>query len=124
MTNKNDIGARLRELRDDLGISQQDLADRLGVKRNTIGSWERGIHYPSGEFMARALEWGFDLYYLVTGKRDIQAGGGLTAQETALVDNYRHATEKGRAAARAVLDAFEKPTSPGARRKAAGDKSD
>lgn len=99
----------MRAQREVLGISQQELADRLGVQRNTIGSWERGIHYPSGEFMANALDWGFDLYYLVTGSRSIEAIRELSAREAALLDNYRNASQDGKALAHSVLDVVQKP---------------
>ena len=55
MTNKFDVGSRLREQREGLGITQEELAERLGKTRNTVGAWERGDQYPSGEFYSVAV---------------------------------------------------------------------
>ena len=108
-TNKSDIGARLREQRDGLGITQEELAERLGKTRNTIGAWERGDQYPSGEFYASAPGWGFDVLYILTGSPVASVSGVVNEQEAALLDNYRAADERGRAAARAVLTALAEP---------------
>ena len=116
MTNKFDVGSRLREQREGLGITQEELAERLGKTRNTVGAWERGDQYPSGEFYSVAHAWGFDVLYIVTGQRGLGTVGTLTAEEASIVDHYRAATDGGRAAARAVLDAVEKQPARPAKR--------
>ena len=114
MTNKFDVGSRLREQREALGVTQEELAERLGKTRNTVGAWERGDQYPSGEFYAMAPGWGFDVLYILTGAHGAVAK--MTAEESTLVDNYRSATDGGRAAARAVLDAVgQQPARPAKR---------
>ena len=67
---------------------------------------------------------GLDHLYVLTGQRGLHTVGALTAEESAVLDNYRHATPEGRAAARAVLYAVEKSAPPRPRRKAAGGESD
>lgn len=109
MTKKADIGARLREQREGLGVTQEELAERLGKSRNTIGAWERGDQHPSGEFYSQAHEWGFDVLYILTGARELTPAYGVSEQEAALLDNYRAADERGRAAARAVLSTLAEP---------------
>jgi transcriptional regulator with XRE-family HTH domain len=109
MPNKASIGKRLREQREALGLTQDTLAARLGKSRNTIGAWERGEQYPSAAFMAQAPEWGFDMIYLLTGRRAIEAIRELTADEAALLDTYRGATDDGKALARSVLGMAQKP---------------
>lgn len=125
MSEKNlSLGDRLALERKRMDLDQERLGALLGRSRRTISAWENGAQSPpAADLMAMAVR-GFDVLFLLTGQRSADTVGKLTSEETALVDNYRHATEKGRAAARAVLDAFEKPTPSRGRRKAAGDESD
>ena len=41
-TNKNKIGKRLKELRDELKITQTTLAEECGISQSTYSSYERG----------------------------------------------------------------------------------
>ncbi len=41
--NRNDI----KQLRETLGLSQEELGERIGVDKRTIGSWERGVNFPT-----------------------------------------------------------------------------
>ena len=42
-----ELGARLRELRNNKGFTQQHVADQLGLKnKSTLGSWEVGKSEP------------------------------------------------------------------------------
>lgn len=40
--NINDIGLRIKRLREEKGLTQQDMADALNVKRQTVAQWENG----------------------------------------------------------------------------------
>src|SRR5258708_16392530 len=43
------FGAVLKGFRTRRGLTQQTLAEKLGVRRNTIGSWERGDFLPQSK---------------------------------------------------------------------------
>jgi|GEM_PF-422492 len=38
-----EVGARIRELREDSGLTQAELAKELSVKRETVNQWENGV---------------------------------------------------------------------------------
>lgn len=97
------IFERFREERERLGHSQRTVAELLGASLNTVNNWVRGTSAASAESVARFGDHGADVLYILRGQRTSKPG--LTAEETALLDNYKSADEKGKAAARAVLDA-------------------
>lgn len=102
------IGARIRQIRG--GLTQNAFADRLGMARTTVLRYESGIRPPDAEFIASAAAaFGTDPLWLLTGK---YAGPRvLTAEENALLDNYRAAAESARAALRATSAALaQRPT--------------
>jgi len=40
------IGKKLKRLRVKMGITQEEVAKLINVRRETIGTWERGINIP------------------------------------------------------------------------------
>lgn len=121
--NCSTVGDRLRAERERLGYSQSDFGGLGGQGKTTQINYEKGGTSPTTDYLLALAPHGVDVVYVLTGKRGIDTVGLLNAEEAALVDNYRHATEAGRAAARSVLHAVQKP-SPAARRRAAGGESD
>lgn len=122
MNTNVDIGRRLREERERLQLRQDELADRLCVSRTSQSNYERGERSPDAAYLAAALEAGVDVLYVVTGARaggstvvetGDAAGVALTAQETALLDNYRHSDEAGKRAVEAAAAALAKPVRGG-----------
>ncbi|MCR8956292.1 helix-turn-helix domain-containing protein [Variovorax sp. S2] len=124
--NRAVFAARLREERDRLGLSQAEIAARCGAKPRTYQDWERAVASVSVEFLSTALTTvGLDAVYVLTGVRTpshllpvgdrvvVDAKGKvpryLTPEQEALLDNYNAADERGRAAARSVLDALAQP---------------
>jgi transcriptional regulator with XRE-family HTH domain len=103
---RKEIGRRLSEERERLGYTQPDFAALGGAKQRTLQDWERGVAAPNSEFLAVVNAHGLDLLYVLTGARALQSANALTAEEVALVDNYKHADEEGRAAARRVLSSL------------------
>lgn len=116
------IGGRLREERERLGLSQSAFAALGGVALRTEQDWERGVSAVKSDFLAIAAAHGVDVLYVVTGTRvePVKSAAELadssraksryvTHEEAALLDNYNAADEKGRAAARSVLDALAEP---------------
>lgn len=48
VANRQSLGAKLRELREQQGLSQQELADKMSISRSTVskiedGKWNYGI---------------------------------------------------------------------------------
>ena len=108
------ISDRLREQRDALGLSQQALADKCNISARSQRNYESGERLPDAAYLAALTVIGADVLYILTGQRSqpVAPTAGLSKEEIALLDNYKHADELGRAAARRLL-------SPGAQRKKA-----
>jgi len=120
----SDFSLRLREERKRLGLSQEELATIGGVKLNAQSNYENGKRAPDADYLARVAARGLDVGFLFTGERSpvvkAPAANGesitpkekdtvmraVTREEAALLDNYEAADERGRAAARSVLDAL------------------
>lgn len=100
------IGERLRLERERLGCSQEQFAQTFNVSRRTQGAWERGDQFPNAEVLSLASGLGVDVMYVLTGQRSMPVESTLTEEERALLDNYKHADEEGRAAARRVLSSL------------------
>lgn len=64
-----ELGRRIVRLRTARGWSQGNLARRLGMSRCRLGKWERGLHGPLVEDLARLADvLGVDLEELVRGR--------------------------------------------------------
>src|SRR5690348_14054326 len=67
MSLKEDMGVRIRELREDAGWSQDDLASAIRVDRSMVGYIERGKSNTSPEVLERlAVALGVDVADLYT----------------------------------------------------------
>lgn len=117
------IGERLREERNRLGLSQSDFGSRCGVQKNTQIHYESGERDPKSDYLVAAAGLGVDVLYVITGARSAPAGGAvissgefstaLTAEEVALLDNYRHSDDAGKRAVEAAAAALARPTREG-----------
>lgn len=96
------VGYRLLEERKARKLSQDAAGALAGVSREMWGRYERGA-LPGSEVLLALAASGFDIGYILTGQRTPKAV--LSAEEASLLDNYNNATEQGKAAARAVLEA-------------------
>lgn len=103
------VGARLKEERERLGLSQSDFAAIGGASKRSQIEWEKGTLVPNAEFLAAVAAHGVDVLFVITGQRVPVAAAALAPDEAALVDNYKHADEEGRAAARRVLSSLAQP---------------
>jgi transcriptional regulator with XRE-family HTH domain len=63
------VGKRLREERERLGIKQFALAEKMRVSRVSQSNYERGTSDPNSEYWQKLDALGFDIYYILTGKR-------------------------------------------------------
>jgi transcriptional regulator with XRE-family HTH domain len=117
---------RLKAERGRLRLSQAAMAEAGGVGLNSQSNYENGHRSPDAAYLERIAAIGVDVTYLLTGVRaslvraptaDDSAGPAaedsvmraVTREEAALLDNYGAADERGRAAARSVLDALSQP---------------
>ena len=100
------LGSRLKEERERVGLTQDSLGSVAGVSRRAVVEWEKGGTTPSGEALALISQKGIDVLFVLTGQRTPQASASLSQEEAALLDNYQHADDEGRAAARRVLSSL------------------
>lgn len=103
------VGARLKEEREHAGLSQAAMGEIAGASRRAVVAWEAGATVPGADELSRLAVAGFDILFVVTGHRTPRAADALAPDEAALVDNYKHADEEGRDAARRVLSSLAKP---------------
>lgn len=114
-----EVGLRLRDERKRLRLLQEELAERLCVSTTSQSNYERGERSPDADYLAKAAKLGVDVQFVITGIRSTGYAGGpieldgpatrLTADESHLVDNYRHASEEGRRALAATSAALAQP---------------
>ena len=94
------VAGRLREEREKLGLSQGDMAELGGTKARTYQDWERAVAGVSTEFLALAALRGLDVTYVLTGVRGNT--GGLSPDESSLLELYKLSDDQGRDALRTV----------------------
>jgi transcriptional regulator with XRE-family HTH domain len=108
---------RFRLERERLGLNQTQLGDLLGAGKTTVIRWEKGSGAPDADQLALFAEAGADVQYILTGRRQANQGLAgyevdfLSADERTLVENYRKATDEGKAMLEAASEALiKKPT--------------
>lgn len=82
---EEEIALRWTEERARLGFSQSDMARKLGVTRQTMGKYENALTIVSSEALAKAAHFGFDVQYILVGKRSADFSGGA--------ENHTHISE-------------------------------
>lgn len=109
----SEIAERLRTERKRLGMSQEEMGIAGGITRNTQSNYEKGVRSPDADYLAAVAAIGVDVQYVITGQRSGLAAS-LASDEAALLDNYRHSSDEGRASMRTVSSALAKsPVSDG-----------
>lgn len=124
---------RLREERKRLGLNQTDFAAIGGVKKETQSNYETGIRRPDSAYLEAIAAHGVDVGYLLTGIRAPAVTSYVTdraptthvvaepvvryvtPEQAALLDNYDHAEEEDKAAARRFLDVASQRKGPARR---------
>lgn len=102
------IGQRLREERSRLGLTQSEFAAIAGVGKNAQSNYEKNERSPDSGYLAAIAAEGVDVLYVITGVRS--GAIALKPDEEALLDNYRHASEEGRASLESVSKALAAQT--------------
>lgn len=80
----------LTEERNRLNLKAKDVAEFVGVAIPTQSNYENGKRSPDAVYLARLTELGFDINYVLTGKRESLS---LTTQEKMLIELFRQASE-------------------------------
>lgn len=80
----------LTEERNRLNLKAKDVAEFVGVAIPTQSNYENGKRSPDAEYLAKLTELGFDINYVLTGKRESLS---LTTQEKVLIELFRQAPE-------------------------------
>ena len=106
------IGDRLREERERLRMSQAAFGEVGGVKANAQGKYESGERFPGADYLAAVAGLGVDVLFVVTGARTPQAADSITAEEAAVLENYRQLTELDRNGTSRMVAALAMTTSP------------
>jgi transcriptional regulator with XRE-family HTH domain len=84
---------RLKEERARLGLNQADFAQLAGVSKTSQFNYEKGDRSPDAHYLARLLEAGVDVMYIVSGTRT-RPSGDLSEAEALLVERYRVVNKK------------------------------
>lgn len=115
------IGGRLREERNRLNLSQIDTARMGGVAKNAQINYEAGSRQPDVGYLAGLDSAGFDVLYVITGRRDLARNGDLTEEEAELLSAYRGMDLVGRAGLMGMVRGMQaqRSTETGASRKRA-----
>jgi len=101
-----DFRTRLREERKRLGLNQTEMGVLGGVSKDSQLNYENGSRSPDAEYLMAVAAAGVDIAFVLTGNRSLPSS--LTPEERALLDNYKHADEQGKDAARRVLSSLAK----------------
>lgn len=84
--NGDDIGVRIRDVRQKAGLTQQELADRMGTSLNTVNRLEKSRRTPSASFIAQLGELlGCDTEWLLTGEE--RSGRKRTREQIPVFDS-------------------------------------
>lgn len=89
------IGKNIRQLREGKGWSQDVFAEKMGATKSAVSFWERGETIPRMPKIERMAQlFGVTVTEILTEPRK---GGTLTADEIALLGNYRKLNAEGKA---------------------------
>lgn len=100
------FGIRLRAERKRLGLNQTEFGAAGGVSKDAQLNYENESRNPDSTYLMAIAAAGVDIAYVLTGIRSMPPA--LTPEEQALLDNYQHADEDGKDAARRVLSSLAK----------------
>lgn len=81
---KEDVGRRIKEIREGLGLTLEGFGKKLCLGKTAIHQYEHGISTPSLETLAKIAELGnVTIDWLITGKEPANPHGNGTTQESA-----------------------------------------
>lgn len=80
----------LAEERRRLGLKAKEVADFVGIAIPTQSNYELGKRFPDAQYFFKIADLGFDINYVVTGKRN---NVDLTKKEELLLELFRKADD-------------------------------
>lgn len=84
------IGSRLQEERKRCGMTQNQLAEALGISKRTQANYESGSSDATASYLSNvAVQFNFDVPYILTGERTTLALDSLDEVEDRIVQQYR-----------------------------------
>lgn len=91
---KPQISKRLALERERLGLEQADIRDKLNIALATISRYENAKRLPDLGIAKELSELGYDMTYVITGKRVDESASDLTDDEMELLDLYRRSKRR------------------------------
>lgn len=100
-TAADSCASRLRTERERTGLTQAVAAKTCGAGQRTYSDWERGISQIPGNRLASLAMQGFDMQYILTGRRsrnlnEVLDGAPTAPGEDRLLDAYRRLADGDR----------------------------
>lgn len=83
------LGNRLKAERKAKGLTQAQLAELCGVKVNAQCNYELGCRSPRADYLERLSNLGFDIFFIVSGKRMPIYVSELSDDEHAVITSLR-----------------------------------
>lgn len=83
------FGQKMKEERSRLGFTQPQLAELLSSSKRTLVDWENEKSSPTAKQLIMMFKLGFDVSYLLTGVRSVQA---LSTEEQLILEKYRQSS--------------------------------
>lgn len=96
---------RLKKIREETQLNQEEFAKLGGIKISAQANYERGLRYPTLEYLLKLSEADLDVAYLVTG---IVSNQNLSDDENELLSAYRSASSEKKYALMLMARAIEK----------------
>ncbi|PAT63130.1 helix-turn-helix transcriptional regulator [Psychrobacter sp. JB193] len=91
---KPQISKRLALERERLGLEQIDIRDKLNIALATISRYENAKRLPDLGIAKELSELGYDMAYVITGKRLDESASDLTDDEMQLLELYRNSKRR------------------------------
>ena len=91
---KPQISKRLALERERLGLEQADIRDKLNIALATISRYENAKRLPDLGIAKELSELGYDMAYVITGKRLDESASDLTDDEMQLLELYRNSKRR------------------------------
>lgn len=90
----SDISERLLIERKRLGLQQDDARKALDVAYSTMSRYENGHRSPDMVMAKKLYDIGYDIGYVITGKRLNESAGDLTEDEMQWLELYRNSQRR------------------------------
>ena len=91
---KPQISKRLALERERLGLEQTEIRDKLNIALATISRYENAKRLPDLGIAKELSDLGYDIGYVVTGKRLDESASDLTEEEMQWLELYRNSQRR------------------------------